>query len=131
MKNFDVKVDSEYTLTSGIKKIYNNNYDLILLDLNLPDSRGYSTYKSVQQITDTPILVITGESAETFELYGVNQDYAIAKIDLCRDLLDEKMKILLHNLTLKRQTKSLLDEVNKLSTHIDRKNTYRIHVNSV
>jgi len=50
------------TLIEGLAALGNTeqNFDVILLDLNLPDSQGVRTLKAVRQATTLPIIVITG-----------------------------------------------------------------------
>ena len=52
-------------LNDGIKLIETETIDTILLDLNLPDSRGIDTFDSIQAVAgDTPIIVMTGMDNE-------------------------------------------------------------------
>lgn len=49
----------------GLNKIKNNNYDVILLDLALPESDGIQTIITIQNALeesnkDTPIIILTG-----------------------------------------------------------------------
>ena len=59
----DYSVDLSITGTEGIQKALDNDYDAILLDLNLPDVSGISVCKAIRQANiKTPILVLTGDS---------------------------------------------------------------------
>ena len=48
----------------GIKKIENNDYDLMLLDINLPDGTGYDLYKKMKTIQDIPTIYLTALDEE-------------------------------------------------------------------
>jgi PAS domain S-box-containing protein len=55
-----VRLDSASTLTAGIEFLRRGAYDAILLDLNLPDSRGIVTLKTVREHgPKIPIVVLT------------------------------------------------------------------------
>lgn len=51
----------ETRVSDGVEYIQSNDVDVVLLDLNLPDSRGLDTLRSVCEATELlPILVLTG-----------------------------------------------------------------------
>lgn len=55
-----LRMDSASTLTAGLDFIRGSDYDAILLDLNLPDSRGVVTLKTVREHAPRiPIVVLT------------------------------------------------------------------------
>ncbi|MEI7751373.1 MAG: response regulator, partial [Candidatus Omnitrophota bacterium] len=50
----------ENTLRGAQERLHKETFDLMLLDLNLPDSRGLATMKSLQgSVPDLAIVVIT------------------------------------------------------------------------
>ena len=52
-------------LSDGLKKIAKETYDIVLLDLSLPDSKDIDTFKQVfENIDNTPIIVITANEDE-------------------------------------------------------------------
>lgn len=56
------------TLHEAVKYLNHKSVDLILLDLDLPDSRGVETLRSVMSvIRDEPVLVLTGEEDENLQ----------------------------------------------------------------
>jgi PAS domain S-box-containing protein len=61
------KVDSVSRLSTAIEHLKNNQYDVVLLDLGLPDSNGIETVQKVCQVNpNVPIVVLTGlENEET------------------------------------------------------------------
>lgn len=57
------------TARAGIAKIHaiNNGYDVIVLDLGLPDCNGLETVKLIRAGSNAPIVVQTGGSTEDVE----------------------------------------------------------------
>ncbi len=88
MKSFledcDFVVDTVYTITDGIAYLKNNNYNLLLLDLNLPDFSGFDLLSSIANSVAIPTIVIsayndTKTKVKAFK-YGAN-DYLTKPID--------------------------------------------------
>jgi len=78
-------VDIVETITDGISHIKNNNYDIVLLDLNLPDFNGFELLTNIKQHYSIPIIVIsayndTPTKVKAFK-YGAN-DYMTKPIEL-------------------------------------------------
>lgn len=69
------------TLTEGLKKLSEEKFNIILLDLSLPDEQGLVTVKRVHSaVPETPIVVLTGFNDEEVALEAVRegaQDYLI------------------------------------------------------
>lgn len=60
--------------------VYENNYDLILLDIMLPGAGGFEVCKAVRSRCDTPIIFITARSRQEDIMYGYDlgcDDYII------------------------------------------------------
>ena len=78
-------VDVVFTATDGISHINTNNYDLILLDINLPDFNGFELLKSIKHNISMPVIVISAFNDKQSKLqafkYGAS-DYMIKPIDL-------------------------------------------------
>lgn len=71
------------TLEEGLVLLKDSFFDIILLDLGLPDSDGIDTLIDVHKIsTKTPIIVLTGLNKEEIGIFAVKigaQDYLIKK----------------------------------------------------
>jgi diguanylate cyclase (GGDEF)-like protein/PAS domain S-box-containing protein len=69
------------TLAEGIAAARNNDPDVVLLDLSLPDSDGLDTVKGIRAaMNDVPIVVLTGhndDSLATAALQNGAQDYLV------------------------------------------------------
>jgi two-component system, cell cycle response regulator len=76
---FDLMTAS--TVDEGIEKMLKGEYSIVLLDLSLPDSQGLDTFMRVHaQFPTIPIVVLTGNSDETYALEAVRQgaqDYLV------------------------------------------------------
>ena len=88
MKSFledcDFVVDTVYTITDGIAYLKNNNYNLLLLDLNLPDFSGFDLLSSIANSVAIPTIVTSAYSDTKTKVkafkYGAN-DYLTKPID--------------------------------------------------
>ncbi|MCP4719709.1 MAG: sigma-54-dependent Fis family transcriptional regulator, partial [Desulfobacteraceae bacterium] len=57
------KMESAFTLKDGLDKIYSSGFDIILLDVNLPDGSGLSIIDEVLALPVSPqIIIMTGFS---------------------------------------------------------------------
>ncbi len=55
------KITQSDRLASGLACLSHENFDLVLLDLSLPDSDGFETFRRVRESSPyTPIVVLTG-----------------------------------------------------------------------
>ncbi len=77
--NFDLKTECD--LKSGLQSLKHNSFDIVLLDMGLPDSSGENTVHTiVDNCSDTAIIVLTGLDDFKTSLdildYGV-QDYLV------------------------------------------------------
>ncbi len=67
---FDVTVAN--TAKEGITSALNNNYDLIILDVMLPDLNGYDVLKKIQKYKKTPIIMLTAKGDEVDLVVGLD-----------------------------------------------------------
>ena len=90
IKSYKYNLISAESLKEGCEQIRKNNLVLILLDLNLPDSRGKATFDTVIKFSENiPIVLISGLQDEQLSLSLIKegaQDY-ILKQDLNSNLL--------------------------------------------
>jgi two-component system sensor histidine kinase UhpB len=77
-------------LSEGLGKVSDRRFDAILVDLSLPDSRGFGTFESLREMAgDVPIIVLTGVDDEELgarTLQEGAQDYLL-KSELSTSLL--------------------------------------------
>lgn len=74
-------VDSVDQLQAGIERLTHGGIDIVLLDLNLPDSRGLETFEKLHEKSpQVPVVVLTGEYDESIGPLAVEkgaQDYLV------------------------------------------------------
>jgi signal transduction histidine kinase len=59
--DFETEVVNKMSLAEGIEAYYTQNFDVVLLDLTLPDSRGFETLQSfIKAHKDANVIVMTG-----------------------------------------------------------------------
>ncbi|WP_457749840.1 response regulator transcription factor [Sulfurimonas sp.] len=79
------EVEPIFTATSAIAKIKNEQYDLLLLDVNLPDYDGFEVLKSIKNHTAIPIIMTSAYTDTKRKLlafrYGAD-DYMTKPLDL-------------------------------------------------
>lgn len=78
------------TATSALDQLSEHLYDLILLDVNLPDKDGYTVAKKIkEQIEDVPIIFLTARDDEESIIKGfdLNADDYITKPFRNRELI--------------------------------------------
>ncbi len=79
------KVTPVFTATDCISRLKNEIYDLLVLDLNLPDFNGYEVIKSIRHEQTLPIIITSAfqdtESKLLAFKFGAT-DYMIKPIDL-------------------------------------------------
>ena len=67
-----IKIDISKDLESGRFNVNENNYDLILLDVMLPDGNGYDFCKEIRKINNTPIIFLTACDDEVNVVMGLD-----------------------------------------------------------
>lgn len=76
-----IKLEYSDCLSRGLECLSTNHFDVILLDLFLPDSQGFDTFTNLhQREREVPIVVTTGLNDETLALRAVQegaQDYLV------------------------------------------------------
>lgn len=69
------------SMADAVGALKNNQFDVVLLDLNLPDSTGQNSVRSIQNAdSSAPIVVLSGEGDEDFAIEILNrgvQDYLV------------------------------------------------------
>lgn len=77
----DFQVTHADRLHDGLNHLKNADFDILLLDLNLPDSQGIETFKKMNKnAQDLPIIILTGFSDEDLAISSVGegaQDYLV------------------------------------------------------
>ncbi len=81
VRNINFKIALVERLSKELQQLPGSDADIILLDLNLPDSKGLVTFEEVQKAAgNIPIIVMSGMSDEDLSLKAVKlgaQDYLV------------------------------------------------------
>lgn len=69
-QNEGYKVDEAQNGEEAIDKVYENNYDLIIMDVMMPKLDGIKASKEIKQIKDIPIIMLSARTEEEDKLLG-------------------------------------------------------------
>ncbi len=86
LSDFNYKLEIKDSIKSGIEELKTNSYNVLLLDLSLPDSSGLSGYNKIKnEFTSLPIIILTGNEDDQLAKNAIHQgvqDFLIkGKID--------------------------------------------------
>jgi two-component system KDP operon response regulator KdpE len=56
----------------GLRQFYAVRPDLVVLDINMPRMNGWETLKSIRQLTDTPVLMLTAQNYDDDVVKGLD-----------------------------------------------------------
>lgn len=90
LENVGFELDISETAVDGLLKLSAQHYDLLLLDLSLPDFSGFEVIKQINNRTNIPIIVLSSHSnledkVQAFR-FGVD-DY------LCKPFMLEELEV--------------------------------------
>jgi DNA-binding response OmpR family regulator len=78
-------VDTATTVEEGLSLLEVNEYDSVVLDINLPDGNGFEICKKVRkQENTTPIIIMTARDAVSDKIKGLDlgaDDYVLKPVD--------------------------------------------------
>ena len=78
-------VETVFTVTDAISTLFNDPFDLLLLDLNLPDFDGYEVLKQLKGRLALPVIVVSAYSDTASKIAAFNYgatDYVVKPVDL-------------------------------------------------
>lgn len=90
------EADSAQTAAEALGKINTTAYDLVLLDLMLPDKSGYEVCKVIKQKSDTPVIFLTACDEEVNVVMGfdLGADDYVTKPFRIRELMSRIKSVL-------------------------------------
>ncbi len=84
------EVSSAVSLNEGMTILYRNQFDVVLLDMGLPDSYGIDTFLNIKShFPHIPVIILTGQNEEDLGLSVIQsgaQDY-LSKEQVTADFL--------------------------------------------
>ena len=91
IRGFFIQIDHADSLKSACERLGQTAFDIVFLDLFLPDSYGQETFTAVQSVTTAPVVILSGMSDRKIALDIVKQgaqDY-ILKGEFDANLLEK------------------------------------------
>ena len=67
-KGFEVK--SALSSEQGFDMLSQSSFDLILLDINLPDSSGFEVCRQLREVSNVPVIFASARTSETDRITG-------------------------------------------------------------
>ncbi|NMA86896.1 MAG: response regulator transcription factor [Tissierellia bacterium] len=103
----DYEVETAYTIKEAIEKIKNEGFELVILDLILPDGNGLSLCKTIRKHSQVPIIIVSERKEDSSKIraleYGAD-DYITKPFNI---------------LELKARIKAILRRVNMNTPLVD------------
>lgn len=119
--NMDCRLENATSLSEGTHRLARAEFDLVLLDLSLPDSQGLETFLALKKKgADLPIIVMTGLDDENLAVRAVQegaQDYLVKK-QLDADLLSRAIRYSIEREKLVVKLRNALEQINTLKGFI-------------
>ena len=120
-----VRMDCVHRLSDALHSLAAETPALVLLDLNLPDSRGAETFRRVlEKAPNVPIVILSGQDDEKLAMKAVHQgvqDYLI-KSDITSKQLDRALHYAIERQSLLRALdmtrKQQLEFKNQFLSHV-------------
>ena len=63
--------DSVHDGVSGLNKVKNENYDLVILDIMLPEMNGLDVLKEIRKVSKIPVIMLTAKGDEIDRVLGL------------------------------------------------------------
>ena len=119
IKNVHYKLTHVQRLDEALLEIDNEDYDIVLLDLSLPDEQGVNTVARVcEQAPDIPVVVISGTDDETMAIKALQKgaDEYLVKGKVKSHSLSRILRyaIMRHKGRVELQSLSLVDDLTGL-----------------
>ncbi len=67
----DFEVEIEHTGNKGLEKALNENFDLVILDLMLPEMDGFEVCKKIREEKNIPILMVSAKKDDIDKIRGL------------------------------------------------------------
>jgi PAS domain S-box-containing protein len=123
LSKLDFTITVAKRLSDGIKQLNTKRFDLVLLDLNLPDSLGINTLQTViKNTTEEVIIVLTATDDESLSLESLKvgaQDY-LYKDSLNGEMLRRSIRYAMERANLMRRLENHNSEIQYRETLLRR-----------
>lgn len=112
LKSNNYNVIISKTISDGKKKVSNEIFDLVILDIDLPDGSGYELCKYIRNRSDVPIIFLTGLSEEINVVTGLDMgadDYITKPFKL--SVLISRMNAIFRRIDKKSYTRFISGDI--------------------
>lgn len=124
--NATFTITHESSLVSALKQIKQSDFDVAIVDINLPDARNAESFEQIRALDSRlPIVVLTGDDSEELAIYAIRcgaQDY-LTKGEVSGPTLARALRfaIVRHRMVLGLQTAAGHDQLTGLPNrrHLD------------
>ncbi len=118
-------LDHQMTLRGGMRRLEKEEFDIVLLDLTLPDSRGLAGLMRLKRLVPTtPIIILTALDSEQLSLEAIDrgaQDY-ILKDYYHLDLLKQSIQHAIARQEQLLENKQLTQSLREKKRELEKKN---------
>ncbi len=70
-ERFDLSLVAEHHPTRGLKRLGDENFDLVILDVMLPDQDGFEVCREIRKSSNIPIVMLTARGEVTDRVVGL------------------------------------------------------------
>ncbi|QDU93186.1 hybrid sensor histidine kinase/response regulator [Lignipirellula cremea] len=130
VRHLQFEMRHEQRLSLGLRALEEETFDLILLDLTLPDSFGLDTFDDfLKPAAETPIVILTNADDDSLALEAVRrgaQDYLV-KNQLDGRLLARAIRYAIERQAASVELKSLQQEVTDMALREQRRIGQQLH----
>ncbi len=103
-------VNHQATLADALEAAASHHFDVVLLDLSLPDATGIDCLEAVREcMADTPVILVTGRGSESLAVEAMKTGAAdyLSKNDLASDVLHRTIHSALEHAEYRRKVQEL------------------------
>lgn len=118
-------VDTATKIQEAKEKLKNNSYDILLLDVTLPDGNGFDFYQTIKEQTSTPVIFLTAldEEKDIVKGFELGADDYITKPFHTRELLSRIKNVLRH--TASGKEKEEKHKIGNVSINLNTSKIYK------
>ena len=73
LENYDYSVDQAFSVDEAFLLLTDKKYDLILLDINLPDGDGFEVCSELRKVSTVPIIFASAKTSEDDRVRGFEE----------------------------------------------------------
>ena len=108
LKHKGYMVSSAYDGEEGLELFKKNSYDVVLLDLMLPEMNGLEVVRRLRQVKQTPVIIMTARDSVMDRVVGLDQgadDYVVKPFEIEEILA--RLRALFRRLQMEEQSRNI------------------------